>query len=407
MKICGIVAEYNPFHNGHIYQIQKAREVTGADRIIVCMSGDFVQRGLPAIADKYSRTRAALLCGADLVVELPVDYATASAKGFAAGSVTILNAIGCDSICFGSESGDIEHLHSLANAYRSAELQYADEIKELVRSGLSYPKAISTILAGLTPVDTGSILSNDRLGIAYIDAINRYGLGIIPYTVKREGDYLDTDVNSGSAMAIRSAIETEKSFAGIRELMPNKAFDAIFGDEGSVVFADDFSDILYAKITSVIGDGDDIEDARKRLMSYADVSENLAAKIVACIGRYTSFCDFAELIHSPEYTMSRVYRALIHIVLNIHREIDTVSESDCYARVLGLKRETSDFLADVKKRSSIPIISKAADADRLLNDKQMESFRRDINAAEYYEYIISGKMKRERVSEMSKGNVYV
>ena len=173
MKITGIIAEYNPFHNGHLYQIKKARELTGADYIIVVMSGNLTQRGTPALIDKYSRSKMALMGGADLVIELPACYATASAEYFAMGAISILNQLGCvDSICFGSENGDITMLTKIANALVHESEDFIQALKTKLKNGDTYPVARNAALAetinGFTSFDTILGFPNNILGIEYI-----------------------------------------------------------------------------------------------------------------------------------------------------------------------------------------------------------------------------------------------
>ena len=195
MKITGIIAEYNPFHNGHLYQIKKARELTGADYIIVVMSGNLTQRGTPALIDKYSRAQMALSGGADLVIELPACYATASAEYFAMGAISILNQLGCvDSICFGSENGNIAMLTKIANALVSESEDFVQALKNNLKNGDTYPVARNAALAetisGITSYDTILGFPNNILGIEYIKALIRQNSSIKPYTNLRIGaDY--------------------------------------------------------------------------------------------------------------------------------------------------------------------------------------------------------------------------
>ena len=194
MKICGIVAEYNPIHNGHVYHIRKAKELTGCDCVVVCMSGDFTQRGEPAIADKYTRTKMALMQGADAVVELPTVYATASADFFALGAVSILDRLGCDYICFGSECGEMDVLNRELDIQTELENKYLSEIKEEIKNGKSYIKALGSVAKNHGYSST-ELKSNDRLALCYLKAMHACNSSMIPVCVKRlHGEYLDKDV---------------------------------------------------------------------------------------------------------------------------------------------------------------------------------------------------------------------
>lgn len=405
MKICGIIAEYNPFHNGHAYQISKAREITGCDCVVVCMSGDFVQRGEAAITDKYLRSRAALKCGADLVIELPVAFATASAELFAYGGVSILSAMGCDYLCFGSEMDDIEKLITLANAYDLAEKEHMHEIKDLVKGGKSYAKAIEEVLGTFYKI-SASPDSNDKLAIAYIRAINKLKSSIKPISVKRiMGEYLDTDIESCSALAIRTKLSADCDFNEVSEYIPKSAFECLFSKNiNSIVLTDDFSDLLYMKIAELIDEASCKEDAIVALCRYSDVSGNIAGKIVNSVSDYVGFSEFADLIHSAEYTKARMQRSLIHILLNITDDIYENADSSCYIRILGFKKNSGSLLSEVKNRSSLPIVSKLSDSKYVLDDNQLLLLNRDIFAANLYEYVQSKKEKRKSVSEYSKQN---
>ena len=196
MKAVGLVTEYNPFHNGHLYHLNKAMELTGADISVAVMSGDFVQRGEPAVLDKYTRTSMALNSGVNLVVELPVNYAVSSAESFAAGALKVLDYIKADSIAFGSESGNIERLSKLAHILCDNEDTLYKEISKYTANGISYAAARQKVVEKLTDKDTAAMLtsSNNILAVEYLKAIIKNNYAIKPYTVQRQGDdYNDTE----------------------------------------------------------------------------------------------------------------------------------------------------------------------------------------------------------------------
>ena len=266
MKTVGIIAEYNPFHNGHLYQLKKAKEITGADFAVVVMSGDFTQRGTPAVFDKYTRCRLSLLAGADLCIELPVVYATASAELFAKGAVSLLSALGVDALCFGSECGEIAPLREIASLLFAEPPAYKEALNKALKEGLSFPSAravavrkcahagslpgadaaafnnlpsagslsgvdaaASSSLSGVDATASGSLSGmdaaasdvlaspNNILGIEYLKALlalEKNGQHApVPYTIKREGDgYLSHTLSEESfcsAMALRKGIAEE------------------------------------------------------------------------------------------------------------------------------------------------------------------------------------------------------
>lgn len=388
MKICGIIAEYNPLHNGHVYQIGKARELTGCDYVVVCMSGDFVQRGIPAICDKYNRTRMALMAGADAVFELPCAYATGSLSYFAKAGVNILGMLGCDYLSFGSESGNIDDLRAHARMSKEYERNNINEIADSLRNGQSYAKALGE-----------EIGSNDRLAYEYINAIDEFGFDMKPFCVKREGQYLDTDISSGSATAIREAICNGQG-EQIYNYMPDYAISIL---NESTVWANDFSDLLYGKLTTLC-----IKENKDILSEYQDVSSNIAGHIMNEIGRFSNFDNFAKSIHSAEYTRGRINRSLIHLMLELKKDLyDDEYIKSVYARLLGFNKNSSPVLNELKKRSSIPIISKCADAGKLLNKKSAALFDKDIAASNIYDYIVSKKIGRACIDENAKAVIIV
>ena len=414
MKICGIIAEYNPFHNGHEYQLKEAKNLTGCDYVVVCMSGDFVQRGLPAVGDKYSRAKAALLAGADLVIELPTIYATASAEYFAKGSIGLLNRLGCDDICFGSENGDIKLLENTARAMDAASEKYDDEIFSYIKNGMSYAKALDEILT-LHGRELGlefimSPKANDKLGISYIRAINDLGSKMKPHAVKRLGDaYLDENGENSkmpSAMAIRGKLKLCEDPWSIREYIPDYSYETLFEDKNRScpMYPNDFSDMMYMSLKAISA----CENAGERLTEYLDVSDNIAGKIQKNINRFSSVDRFITLIHSPEYTYSRIYRSLLHIMLDIKEDEVRdmlLDESSWYIRTLGFKKSSSGLLGELKKRTMCPIISKIADSGNVLSGSALKALKKDIYSADLYEHAASRKFDRDFISEFERSIV--
>lgn len=237
MKVVGIVAEYNPFHNGHRYHIEEARKCTGADFVVVVMSGDFVQRGEPAVIDKYHRTEMALSQGADLVLELPAAFACASAEYFATGAVSLLHALGCvDTLCFGSECGHLDLLEEIADLFIQEPSEYKEYLKTALKSGYSFPAARDEALKEYFAEDLvktaqiASVLSapNNILGIEYIKALKVLGSSIRPVTITRMGQgYHETTFSDSfcSATALRRLLETPNTAPGC---MQSQVPEAVF-----------------------------------------------------------------------------------------------------------------------------------------------------------------------------------
>lgn len=394
MKTVGIIAEYNPFHNGHLYQLKKAKEITGADFAVVVMSGDFTQRGTPAVFDKYTRCRLSLLAGADLCIELPVVYATASAELFAKGAVSLLSALGVDALCFGSECGEIAPLREIASLLFAEPPAYKEALNKALKEGLSFPSARAVAVrkcahAGSLPgVDAAAsdVLAspNNILGIEYLKALlalEKNGQHApVPYTIKREGDgYLSHTLSEESfcsAMALRKGIAEENP--DLLRYVP-ESIRQEFSDTcqtKSALCADDFSGMLFYKLLSEKDAGYD---------SYLDVSSDLSDKIRKNLGTFTTFSAFCEnSLKSKDITLTRVYRSLLHILLSIKKE--DLPAATPYARILGF-REASFEVFGCLSKENIPLLSRLKDASSLLSPEAFSCLSKDIFAAQLYEHV--------------------
>ena len=405
MKIVGLITEYNPFHAGHLYHMQQARELTGADYCVVLMSGSFVQRGEPAIFDKYLRTKTALLAGADLVLEIPVAFSTASAHEFAAYGVALLSAIGVDAVVFGSECGQIEILKQAAYAlnYESAEFQ--ERLRKGLKAGLTYPQARAK---ALEMEDTwASVLSspNNILGIEYLRAAEDLHSLMEFYTISRKGSgyHEDTlaDANFPSASAIRGIIRNslskDKDLLDIlASHLPAVTHPAYTG--AVPVFVDDFSELLNAAILQM-----------QATFSIADLSPELAARLAKPPYFPLSFEERIQALKTRQLTYTRVSRALLHLILGM-REEDISRWKDegyaLYARILGFRRQSSPLLSCLHKKSSIPLITKMADASQSLAPSALALLEQEVYASHLYQTV---RMKRSGVfqNEYTEGLVFV
>lgn len=396
MKIVGLIAEYNPFHNGHQYHIEKAKEITDADAVIVVMSGNFVQRGTPAIMPKHLRTKMALKAGASVVIELPVCYATGTAEQFAYGAISILNSLGCvDSICFGSECGDIDILSDLAEILCNEPVEYKMYLQDYLRDGLSFPSARQRAIADIYPSQVFSEIleqPNNILGIEYLKALYRLNSNIKPYTIARiSSNYHDTDLQTefSSATALRQTISS-KNFADLYGQIPSNSM-TILEDNYEIrypIFANDFSILLKYRL---------LNETKSSLAEYADVSDELANRIYKQRNQFLDFEQFCELLKTKEVTYSRISRALLHILLGI-KKLDCVDIK--YARVLGFRMEDTDVLSQIKDSSPIPLITKLTQySDSLLDI--------DIYTSNLYESVITDKFKTPFINEYEHAIVRV
>lgn len=355
MKIAGIVAEYNPFHNGHVYHVKKTREICGADAVAAVMSGNFVQRGSPAAADKFSRAETALRCGVDLVVELPCVFACRSAETFAGGAVKLLEAIGCDFISFGTETEDVDKLQKTADFLKNnGELFFAEMSKHL-KEGKSYPRAFSeAVQSGLLSTP------NNTLAVEYLKANSR----MRPVAILRKGSFHD---GAGSASDIREKMLNGEPYG---DLVPPSTSEIL-----KKACTADYK--IYEKLVLF-----KLRTSKKELLANTpDVSEGLENRIYEAAFNSSSFAELLENIKTKRYTMARIRRILANFLIGITK--DDIGLSPQYIRVLGMNRTGAEILAGLRKNAPLPVITKTADAakSRMLD--------LDIAASDVYSVISS------------------
>lgn len=416
MKAVGLVTEYNPFHNGHLYHLNKAMELTGADISVAVMSGDFVQRGEPAVLDKYTRTSMALNSGVNLVVELPVNYAVSSAESFAAGALKVLDYVKADSIAFGSESGDIERLSKLAHILCDNEDTLYKEISKYTANGISYAAARQKVVEKLTDKDTAALLtsSNNILAVEYLKAIIKNNYAIKPYTVQRQGDsYNDTDIRSeyASATALRENLKADN----ISEYIPVKA-GLILSSNTNYIYPDDITEALFTRLLDLFfASNYDKNVFIEIVMQYPDVSKEIAGRLyksaMDMITRTVpqgaeskdngvfSFGSLCEHIKTKEVPLSRIKRALVRITLGLDKKHMEKYANEPYIRVLGFDKKGQEYLSYIRKTVEVPLITKTADYKEMLLD--------DIHAANIYNMIVAGKYGVKELGDYVRGPVMV
>lgn len=405
MKVAGVIAEYNPFHNGHKYQLDTIRQDTDADYIITAISGNFMQRGEPAIIDKYSRTQMALSGGADLVIELPTAGACSSAEYFARTGVGILNSTGVvDLLCYGVENKNHELFKKIvalmADNIFSNKIQ--TEISSHVKKGLSYPAAreytLRKILSDEYGFDTTSLkvflsLPNNILALEYeramhIASIDKYSMheySMQGHPILRVGSgYNDEKIESefASATGIRQLInsrQTNNKFSEeLKKICPNATFDLLLDNINNLVFPDKLSSALYYKLLLYKNTGYE---------AFADCTTELSHKISNNLYRYKNYEQFCTILKSRNITLSRIRRVLVHILLEIKQNDYTLLRNSFYApyiRILGFKKTASELLHEIKEKASAPIITKVADASDILSSDAAYLFEKDIFASDFY-----------------------
>lgn len=430
MKVTGIIAEYNPFHKGHKYQIDYCKKKLNSDYVIVAMSGDYVQRGTPALLPKHVRAEMALRCGADLVLEMPVSVSTASAEAFAMGGVSMLDGLHIvDSLCFGSEYGEVSALMELAEILVEEPEEYRQLLKEFLSNGLSFPSARCQALTeyfknphNFTGDDFDGVLTpllnqivqilnspNNILGIEYCKALFRLKSNIKPVTLKRQGmGYHETLAETdGSDRFSCTDGNTFASASAIRELLKATLTPETISRIASQV-PDEISLLLASSLQR---NGFLTEDALDPLLSYCilkenadsfcsylDVSRDLAERIMNRSNELNGFLQAASFLKTKELTQSRIQRALLHIILGIREVPATVP----YARVLGFRRESSTLLKEIKDSSSIPLITKLADANSLLDESGRSLLYETVFSSNLYEKLLCRKNGRNFVHEYQK-----
>ena len=382
MHVTGLITEYNPFHNGHLFHLKKARETTGADYTAVVMSGSFVQRGAPAVFDKYSRTRAALLSGADLVFEMPAPFSTASAREFASYAVALFTALGAvDSICFGSECGEIEPILRAARLLNEESEPFKKRLQDFLKEGKTFPEARSAALAE-EGAEEAKLLSspNNILGVEYCQAVLRQRSPLSCFTIKREGNgYHDPSLNGalGSALAVRQALQSGTDVQALRFLLPDPYFDSVC--RSIPVFLDDFSGLLNYRLLT--------EQEPER---YAEIRPELAARIKKLAPGFASFDQRIKELKSRQLTYTGVSRGLIHLILGIEqRQMDLFKEAGFapYARILGFRKSAAPLLRRIKENSSIPVISKLAGAEKRLDPAGAAMLACEIQSSHLYQNV--------------------
>ena len=370
----GIVAEFNPFHNGHKYLIDTIKS-NNENTVTVVMSESFVQRGECACVSPYARTKMALQCGADLVLSLPVPYATASAERFALGGLSVLGGLGCvDSLAFGAECGNAEMLKKCADVLVSDEL--SDVLEKYLNEGVSFPVARQKAVEEISGKEISEIISspNNILGVEYIKAINKLGLNMDINPVTRKGVDHDSKVandNICSASALREMLGKEKSFG---DFLPEEALnilnEEIKNQKAPASFNKLETAILY-KLRSM-----SVEDFRE----LPDVSEGLEYRLFDAVKTSAYLDEILEKVKTKRYTHSRIRRIILCAILGIKKE-DVLAPVP-FVRVLGFNENGAKILKKAKETATLPIITKSSEINALGEDAQrvfeLECFSRDV-----------------------------
>ncbi len=401
MKVVGLIAEYNPFHRGHQYHIEESKKKTKADYTVVVMSGDFVQRGAPAVMDKHGRAYLALVHGADLVLELPVSYACASAEFFAWGAVSLLDGLGVVThLSFGSEQGEIAPFLAAADLLLKEPASYRDKLRKELAKGRPFPAAMAEALGfcmkeSLFPTKNLSQFlagPNNILGLEYCKALKKLQSPISPVTVRRKGGGYHDGVLSpfASATGIRGELKENPRWPLLFSTLPEASFTRLREGYGQTLplWEDDLSLLLRYRLLS---------ETAESLCAYQDVTPALARRIKRLENQFISFSQFAALVKTKDMTYTRICRSLLHILL-CQKEPQPIA----YARVLGMKKETRPLLSAIKEKSRLPLLTKLANSDARLTAAGKKALQADVFASNLYESILCEKFGKRYLHEYQK-----
>ena len=369
MNLLGLVVEDNPFHNGHKYHLEKSKEITNATHTVAIMSGSFLQRGEPALFDKYTRAEMAVKNGVDLVIELPTLYACQSAEIFSHGAVATLNSLNCvNSLCFGSEEGNIDILQTISEILVKEPSDFKITLKNFLDEGIVFPVARSKALyeyiknnhlLELSEDELQQVLnsSNNILGIEYIKSLIKLNSSIKPYTITRiASKYNSTDIESNicSATAIRNSLKDNTDLKLIENVVPLHTFNEI-NHKINTNFNPVFDYMFYDLLSSTI-----IRDV-DNLTKYFEVNEGIENKIYSNVFTSKNLEELINSTKSKRYTMTKIKRTLNNILLGINRD-DVIKVKDLdrvpYIRILAFNNKGREIIKKIKTSSDIEIITK-------------------------------------------------
>ena len=388
MKIVGIVAEFNPMHNGHKYLLEKAKEITGADMAICIMSGNFTQAGNIGIENKFVRSKIAIENGFDLVIELPTIFATASAEFFCYGAINILNSLGClDYLCFGSETGNTKELKTIAKKLLDNEDNIWDIITESLKEGISFAKAreyaISKFLTAGELEISGK--SNNILGIEYIKSLIKLNSKIEPIAIKR-----NTSPEFLSSKQIRDILQNYSY---------NNMLQQYILSSEQILKYPKLNDNMYEIIKySVISNG------KEKLKEIYEVTEGLENKIYNEVSESISYNDYIQNVKSKRYQLSKIKRILVNIILGITKDkfLYLNNNECCYAHILAINpSKKSDILSLINKNTSIPIITSLSDDKiKTLPCIVQKSLYLDIKASNIHSIINNSALNKDYTNKL-------
>ncbi len=388
MKAVGLIVEYNPFHNGHKLHLERAKKLSGADVSIAVMSGNFLQRGEPALLNKWKRAEMALKNGVDIVVEMPVYFSNQSAEIFAEGGIGILDALEVDSVVFGSETGNIESLSRVVDIEEDVDFQ--NILKGYLANGISFPNALDKTITEITG-EPGMLKPNDILAVEYMKAIKKIGSGIKPLAVKREAvGYHSKEIvgEIASATSIRHLL-AEKRLSDVSGVVPQSSFDLIKDEyeSGNIAFLREYYQLIRYEIMR----------SMEELSQIQDMEVGLENRLYRCALDNDDFDGFYSDLMTKRYTNARMQRVLTHVLLGISGEFTKRARKRIYyIRVLGFTKNGSKYLKKIKKRLAerdIDLFTSLKNIEKKLSDEEKAMLDFDLRSSKIYGIV---KPYRER-----------
>lgn len=377
VKACGLIVEYNPFHYGHLHHLQSAKRVANADCMIAVMSGSFLQRGEPAIIDKFHRTRAAIESGADIVIELPYAYAVQSSELFAEGAIKSLHELGIDSVCFGSESGEIDDFLNAFSIIDENKVKFEKALHTYLNDGEAFPTASSKAYKAIGLAHIDLFKPNNILGFSYVQAIKKNKFPIAPLTIKRiNNEFHDETISNpiASATSIRKEMLAHDFSNKAKNTLPDASLQQLHAYKLATNQFHDWEkyfQLLHYQVT--------VQNV-KELNSIHGVDEGLEYRIKRTAPQAESFYHWIQLIKTKRYTQTRLQRLFVHVLTNSTKEV--INEfielpHIPYVRLLGLSTTGQSYLNRYKKQLQVPIytnLTKENGKAMQLDEKAMNTY---------------------------------
>lgn len=403
MKACGLIVEYNPFHNGHLYHVERSKEKTNADIMIAVMSSSFLQRGEPAIIDKFHRAKAALQSGVDLVVELPFVYAVQYADLFARGAILTLSELDVDYVCFGSEAGKIEPFIKGYEHYQEQEANFKQQLHKHLNEGLSFPqaskKAYQTIDLASGDIDLGQ--PNNILGFSYVKAIKELHSSIQPETIKRtKSGYHDEQIEHeiASATSIRKEIVNKREMTALAiKALPESTVNQLHHYLNLTSNWHDWE--LYFPYLQLLVQ----TKSHEELQSIQGVIEGLEYRLKQTVQEATSFQHWMTILKTKRYTWTRLQRVFVHLLTNTTKEdLEPYKEltQPPYVRILGMNQHGREYVQTIKKDMGVPLVSN-------MQETKHPMMKLEEKATDAYYIPHSPKIKQQLKKQELKGPIII